>query len=263
MNRIIFLTSALLLPFLCFGQIENRWQPDSIYSNRQVKKAYVYLNSPKDLSEIVEFDQFGKRIRSTKYSASYNRKTRQRKYIEKIDIYEYDPNDRLIKIVDSIGTDSTIFQYGDDGRLISSQKNLGNFVYEYKYSYSPYKLTTIRRKDSVIVYENTKEYDKDFYVCKSYGYSLDPKLKKITDTINGIPNTVAFKDYDDLERFEDRKTIENTFDSNDRLITSDIKSVFLNDRVFERILNYNYYQNGLLKSIRGYIPRYFKYDFWE
>jgi len=45
----------------CYGQIENRWQPDSIYSNRNVKKIYVYLNSPKDLAEIVEFDKAGKR----------------------------------------------------------------------------------------------------------------------------------------------------------------------------------------------------------
>lgn len=262
MNRIILLI-VCFSPLFCFGQIENRWQPDSIYSNRQVKKIFVYLNSPKDLSEIVEFDRSGKRIRSTKYSASYNRKTRKRKGIEKVNLYEYDSHDRLIRIVDSVGRDSAIFQYGLNGKLISSRKNLGNFIYEYKYFYSPFRKTTVRRKDSVIVYENTKEYDMDFYVSRSYGYSLEPKLKKITDTINGVPNTLAYKDYKDLQRFEDNKTINNSFDSHSRLITSDIKSVFLNDRKFERVLTYNYYKNGLLKSIRGYVPRYFKYEFWE
>ncbi len=262
MNKIISIV-LILASFSSYGQIENRWQPDSVYSSRQVKTIFVYLNSPKDLSEIVEFDRSGKRIRSTKYSASYNRKTRKRKGIEKVDRYEYDSYDRLIRIVDSISIDSTVFQYGINGKLISSRKKVGNFIYEYEYSYSPFKSTNIRRKDSIIVYKNTKEYDMDFYVSKSYGFSLDPKLKKITDTINGIPNTVAYKDYNDLQKFEDNETIKNSFDSQGRLIESEIKQVFLIDRKFECILHYNYYKNGLYKSIRGYIPRYFNYEFWE
>jgi len=221
------------------------------------------LNSPRDLSEIVEFDQSGKRIRSTKYSASYNRRTRKNKWIEKVNLYEYDSYDRLIRIVDSVGTDSIVFQYGINGKLISSRKNLGNFVYVSEYSYLPYISTTVRKKDSIIVYENTKEYDMDFYVSKSYGFSLKPKLKKVTDTINGIPNTLAYKDYDNLQKFENYKIIKNSFDSNGRLIESDISSVFMNDRVVERTLYYNYYKDGLFNSIRGYVSRYFKYEFWN
>src|SRR5690606_918159 len=111
MNRLIFII-FLSIPLWSFGQIENRWQPDSIYSNRQVKKIFVYLNSPKDLSEIVEFDRNGKRIRSTEYSASYNRKTRKHKSIDKTNVYEYDSQNRLIKVIDSIGNDSITFKYG-------------------------------------------------------------------------------------------------------------------------------------------------------
>ena len=38
-----YLKASSQLPVDIFGQIENRWQPDSIYSNRQVKKIFVYL----------------------------------------------------------------------------------------------------------------------------------------------------------------------------------------------------------------------------
>ena len=83
------------------------------------------------------------------------------------------------------------------------------------------------------------------------------------DTINGIPNTTAYKDYADLEKFKDNETITNFFNDKGQLIKSDIYSVFMNDRVNEYELTYEYYKNGLLKSIRGYVPRYFEYEFWE
>ncbi|MDX1830472.1 MAG: hypothetical protein R3342_13110 [Lutibacter sp.] len=262
MNRILFLI-FISIPIFSFGQIENKWQPDSIYTNRQVKKIFVYMNSPKDLSEIIEFDRTGKRIRSTEYSASYNRKTRKRKWIEKINLFDYNNKNQLVKIIDSIGRDSLIFKYGANSKLTWSRKSLGNFVYETSYSYQPYESTTIRKKDSVIVYNKTKEYDKDFYVKRFYGYTLEPKLKKVVDTINGIPNTTAFKDYEDLEKFKDDETITNFFNAKGQLVKSDVYSKFMNDRVNEYQLTYKYYENGLLKSIRGYVPRYFKYEYWK
>ena len=262
MNRIIFLI-FISIPICSFGQIENRWQPDSIYANRQVKKIFVYLNSPKDLSEIVEFDRIGKKIRSTEYSASYNRRTRKHKSIDKINRYEYDSQNRLNKIIDTDVRDSITFKYGTKGKLISSIKNLGNFVYETKYYHNPFKTTTTRKKNSKVVYEKTKEYDKDFYVSRFYGSYLEPKLKKATDTINGIINTTAYKDQNDLQKFEDDETITNAFGEKSQLIKSDIYSVFMNDRISEYQLNYKYYKNGLLKSVRGYVPRYFKYEYWE
>ncbi|WP_438423280.1 hypothetical protein [Aquimarina macrocephali] len=258
----------LILLFFCFsfisyGQIENRWQPDSVYANHKVKKIYVYLNSPKDLSEIVEFEQTGKRLCSIKYSSSYNRRTRKSKRIEKISHYKYDSSDRLIKIIDSVGTDSITFQYGTNGKLFSSRKNLGSFIYDTKYSYEPFKSTTTLKNDSIVFYEKAKEYELDFYVSRFFGYYMESKLKKAQTTENGITNTYAYSDQTDLQRFEDNKTIKNSFDTKGRLIKSEIKSVFMNDRVNEYELNYKYYKNGLIESIRGYIPRYFKYEFWE
>lgn len=262
MNRLIFII-FISIPFWSFGQIENRWQPDSIYSNRQVKKVFVYLNSPKDLSEIVEFDRNGKRIRSTKYSASYNRKTRKHKSIDKINVYEYDSHNRLIKVIDSVGNDSITFKYGTNNKLISSRKKLGSFVYETNYYYEPFKSTTTQKNDSIVVYEKTKEYEKEFYVSRFFGYYLESKLKKVKTTENGITNTLAYSDQTDLQRFEDNKTIDNSFNEKGQLIKSDIKSIFMNDRINEYELNYKYYENGLLKNVRGYVPRYFKYEFWE
>lgn len=262
MNKLLFLI-FITIPIFGFGQIENKWQPDSIYKNRQVKKIFVYINSPKDLSGIIEFDRTGKKIRSTKYSASYNRKTRKRKSIDKINLFDYNNKNQLIKIIDSIGQDSTIFTYETNGKLISSLKNLGGFIYETTYIYQPYQSKTVRRNDSIVLYNKIKEYDKDFYIKRFYGYYYEPKLKKIVDTTDGIPNTVAYKDYKDLEKFKGDETISNFFNDKSQLIKSDIHSIFMNDRVNEYQLTYKYYENGLLKSIRGYVPRYFKYEYWK
>lgn len=245
------------------GQIENRWQPDSIYKNLSVSKIYVYLNSPKDLSEIVEFDRTGKKIRSIKYTASYNRRTRKYKRIQKIRLYKYDSLNRLNMVLDSARNDSITFRYNSNGKLVSSSKNLGNFIFETNYYYNPFKSTTIRKKNSKIVYENTKEYDNEFYVKRSFGHSYKPKLKRIKHGAGGNVNTVAYSDYKDLVRYNHEEKIENEFDLEKKLIKSKIKSVFMNDRLNEFELNYKYYKNGLFKKILGYVPRHFKYEFYK
>src|SRR5688572_9310287 len=85
-----------------YGQLENRSQPDSIYQNRKVKQIYAYLNSNKDLSEVIEFDKDGRKIRSVKYSASYNKKTRKRKSIDMVSCFKYDSQMKLTQIIDSV-----------------------------------------------------------------------------------------------------------------------------------------------------------------
>lgn len=255
------------------GQIENRWQPDSLYANRKVKRVLVYLNSPKDLSEIVEFDQNGDRKRIEKYSASYNSRTRKSKRLDLVSHYYYNSNGLLFKVTDStihyngsFGIDRKIFEYDSNNRIISRKYYKGKFEKPYnvtEYSYSPLETTIIRRKDSMIVYHKTKDYEQDFYVKRFYGYYYEPKLKKVKSTIDGVTNTTSYSDYDDLQRFEDDKLLKNSFDTEGRLVRSEIKSVFMNDRINEYELSYKYYNNGLLKSIRGYVPRYFKYEYWE
>lgn len=245
------------------GQIENIWQPDSIYVKRNVKKIYVYLNSKKDLSQIVEFDKEGRKTRSTKYSASYNRTTRKSKRIQQISLYKYDSLDRIIEIADSIGTTNISFKYDRNGKLILSQTVRGNFKYETEHFHNPYKTITRRKRNSEIVYEKAKEYDNNFFVNRFYGYYYEPKLKKTTEVTNGLRNTVSYSDYEDLVKYEDDKSIVNEFNNEGKLVKSKIKSVFMNDRINQFDLHYKYYKNGLLKSIRGYVPRYFKYEFYE
>ena len=270
-DRKIFLI-LICISTLSYGQIENKWQPDSIYSNRKVKKIYVYLNSQKDLSEIVEFNRKGKRKRIEKYSASYNKRTRKSKTTSLRRNYKYNYQGRLEQIIDStmylnnsILIFKTNYEYDANGLLLLSEYyRLFEKPYSVtKYSYEPFKSTTIRQNDSILVYEKTKEYDKDFYVKRFYGFYLEPKLKKVQSTNNGETNTVAYSDQNDFERYDDNKTIKNSFDEKGRLIKSEIKSIFMNDRTNEYELNYKYYKNGLLKSVRGYVPRYFKYEFWE
>lgn len=271
MSKTIFII-LLFISFQSYGQIENRWQPDSIYSNRKVKKIFVYLNSQKDLSEIVEFDRNGKRKRIEKFSASYNKQTRKSKKTSLISHYKYNYQNRVEQIIDStmyLNNSILIFktnlEYDSNGLLLLSKyyRLFENPYSVTKYSYKPFKSTTIRRNDSILVYEKTKEYDKGFYVKRFYGFYLEPKLKKVQSTNNGETNTVAYSDQNDFERYDDNKTIKNSFDEKGRLIKSEIKSTFMNDRTNEYDLNYKYYKNGLLKSVRGYVPRYFKYEFWE
>jgi len=198
MNRLFFLL-FLIFPTLSFGQIENKWQPDSIYSNRQVKKIFLYLNSSKDLSAVIEFGRSGNKIRSTEYSASYNRRTRKHKTIDNIKLYKYNSQNQLVKIIDSIGTDSIIFKYGTNDKLISSLKTMGNLVYETQYLYNPFKSITIRKNESQIVYHKTKDYEKDFYVTRFYGFTLKPTLKKGQMTVNETTkDSYTYADYKDL-----------------------------------------------------------------
>lgn len=228
-----------------------------------MKKILVYLNSPKDLSEIVDFNKSGNRIRSIKYSASYNKRSRERKGIQHIKLYDYDSLNRLISIIDSVGTDSTLYFYNTGGKLISSRKKLSNLVYHTKFFHNPFKSVTTVLRDTMVVYEKTKEYERDFYLKNHYGYYYEPKLKKDTSMVNGQLNVTSYSDHDDLQRFEDNETIINTFNGDGRLIKSEIRSVFMNDRVSEYELYYKYFKNGLLKSVRGYVPRYFEYEYWE
>lgn len=261
------------MPTILIGQIDNRWQPDSVYANRKVKKIFVYLNSAKDLSEIVEFNLDGNRKRVEKYNASYNSRTRNSKRLDLVSHYEYNTNNQLIQITDSthyyngsFGIDRRVFEYDSDNRVLIGKYYKGKFEKPYnvtEYSYEPLETTTKRHNDSIVVYHKTKEYEKDFYVKRFYGYYFTPKLKKVKTTINGESNTVAYSDYAELERFEDDMSIKNSFDIEGRLIKSEIKSVFMNDRTNEYNLYYKYYKNGLLKSIRGYVPRYFRYEYWE
>lgn len=271
-------TSAILIltffnSILCFGQVENRLQPDSVYKNKKVKRIFVYENSPKDLSEIVELDRNGKKIRVEKYSASYNNKTRKSKSIDRVTTLIYDELGKINQKIDTIfyyhnnsgSTEKTYFYYKND-LLTSSKYFKGDFekpTSETTYSHNPFTSTTTIKIDTVITYRKTKEYERDFYVKRFYGYVLEAKLKKKQITINGISETYSYSDETDRQRFDDNETIKNAFNEEGQLIKSEIKSVFMNDRVNEYILTYNYYENGLLKSIRGYVPLYFKYEHFD
>ena len=251
---------TLLFFSQAFGQIDNRSQPDSIYQNRKVKKIYAYLNSKKDLSEIIEFDIDGRKTRSVKYSASYDKKTRARKKIDLITSFKYDLKLRLTQIIDSVifwnnscRVNNHYFYYDTNGILNIVKYYEAPFetpISETYYYENPFRTTTIRRNDSLILYCKTKEYEKDFYVNKFYGYYYEAKLKSGVSVYQGDTSRYQYSDYSDMQRFEDTKTIKNTFNSKGQLITSDVNSVFMNYRTSRYKLTYSYYSNGLLESIR-------------
>lgn len=273
MKRIAILMLIFLNSILSYAQVENRWQPDSIYKNKKVKRILVYENSPKDLSEIVELDRNGKRIRIEKYSASYNNKTRKSKSIERVSAHIYDSLGKITQIIDtifyhhnnSVSTENSYFYY-ENSLMILSKYFKGNFdkpSSETSYTHYPFTSTTTRKLDTLITYKKTKEYEKDFYVKRFYGYVLEAKLKKEQITVNGISETYSYSDKSDRQRFDDEETIKNSFNDQEQLIKSEIKSVFMNDRINEYTLSYNYFKNGLLKSIRGYVPLYYKYEYFD
>lgn len=256
-----------------FGQIDNRSQPDSIYQNRKVKKIYAFLNSKKDLSEIIEFDRDGRKVRSVKYSASYDKKTRGRKTIDLISTFKYDSKLRLTQIIDSVvyydksyGVNNRYFYYDTNGVLTNVKYYEALFETpnsETNYYSNPFRTTTTRRNDTMILYCKTKEYEKGFYVNKFYGYYYEAKLKTGVSVYQGDTSKYQYSDYSDMQRFEDTETIKNTYNLKGQLITSDINSVFMTNRTSRYKLTYGYYSNGLLKSIRGYVPEFFKYEFYD
>jgi hypothetical protein len=273
MKTIATLILIFFNSILSFGQVENRWQPDSVYKSKNVKKIFVYENSPKDLSEIVEMDRNGKIIRVEKYSASYNKRTRKSKSIDRVTTHIYDELGKITHKIDtiiyhhnnSVSTERTYFYYEND-LLTSSKYFKGDFEKpnsETTYSHNPFTSTTTIKIDTVITYKKTKEYEKDFYVNRFYGYVLEAKLKKKQITIDGITETYSYSDETDRQRFDDNETIYNTFNEKGQLIKSEIKSVFRNDRTREYNLTYTYEDNGLLKSIRGYVPLYYKYEYFD
>ncbi|MBN8567177.1 MAG: hypothetical protein J0M25_10655 [Flavobacteriales bacterium] len=273
MKRIAIFILIFINSMLGYGQVENRWQPDSVYQNKKVKTIYVYENSPKDLSEIVELDRNGKKIRIQKYSASYNKRTRKSKSIDRVTTYIYGELGKVTHKIDtiiyhhnnSVSTEKTFFYYEND-LLISSKYFKGNFENsssETTYSQNPFTSTTTIKIDTVITYRKTKEYERDFYVKRFYGYVLEAKLKKEQITINRITETYSYSDETDRQRFDEEEIIKNTFNGYGQLLTSEIKSVFRNDRRSEYNLTYTYENNGLLKSIRGYVPLYYKYEYFD
>jgi len=232
-------------------------------------KIYAFLNSKNDLSEMIEFDSVGHKIRSVKYSASYNKRTRKNKRIDRISYFKYDSQMKLIQIIDSVSynVNNTYFYYDTNGMLINTKRFEGTFdtpSSETYYYTNPYRSTTTRRNDSsIITYNKTKEYDKDFYVNKFYGYYLEAKLKTILVVNKGDTLKGQYSDYSDMQRFEDTEQIKNVFNSKGQLVSSKVKSVFMNDRELSYKLTYKYYANGLLMSIEGYIPEFFRYEFYK
>jgi len=272
MKQILTLTTFFFFTHT-FAQLDNRSQPDSFYQSRKVKRIYAFLNSKKDLSETIEFDRDGRKTRSVKYSASYDRKTRTRKKIDLISSFKYDSQLKLTQIIDSViywdnsrRVNNQFFYYNTNGFLDTVKYYEAPFktpVSETYYYESPFRSTTVRRNDTLTLYCKTKEYEKGFYVNKFYGYYYEAKLKSGVNIHKGDTSRYQYSDYSDMQRFEDTETIKNTFNSKGQLIISDINSVFMNNRTSKYKLNYKYYSNGLLESIRGYVPEYFKYEFYD
>ena len=272
MRQILTLIASFLF-IQAYAQVENRFQLDSIYQNRKVKKIYAYLNSKKDLSEIIEFDRDGRKLRSVKYSASYDKKTRKRKTVDVISSFKYDSRLRLIQIIDSViywnntfRVNNSYFFYDTNGALKTIKYYKAPFdtpVSETNYYENPLRSTTIQRNDSSIIYCKTEEYERAFYVNKFYGYYFEARLKDGISVNQSDTLRYQYSDYSDMQRFDDTKTINNTFNVKGQLITSDVNSVFMTNRTSRYKLSYSYYSNGLLESIRGYVPEFFKYEFYE
>lgn len=79
-----------------------------------------------------------------------------------------------------------------------------------------------------------------------------------------VTGRFSYMDYNDLEEIEVFNYLENEFDEGNNLINSIVEGSYGYERRFLMYeLNYKYYKNGLLKSIRGYDQMFFKYAFWK
>lgn len=279
MNKLLLFTFLICFSSLSFGQYENILQPDSIYSVRKVKNIFIYDNSLKDLIKIVEFDQSGKRKRIEYYTPSFDRQSRKRKFIIEIATLQYNSNNKFIKRIDSTfypGTPSKIqmslCQYDSENNLLVTRyydsENKSPRILT-RYSYDPYKRTSINIEDSIVTSQGITEYDKDFYTKQYSSWSFCQTLEEIKK--NKKPVTKIAYDRMELNKCTTNRTIKNTFNSKGQLIKSDIKSIYDSNRKHEYQQNYKYYKNGLIKSItgdmdkvnNGYTPWYYKYEFWK
>ncbi len=179
---------------------------------------------------------------------------------------------RLVQIFDSTAhfngsfeVDYTLFFYDSLSRLKKSQKFQEKFPdspnYETSYYYDPFKSITVRKRDSLIVYHMTSEYDYDYFAKRSYGYVWEPKLKEGIMIHGQDTSNYQYSDYKDLQKFNQDEVLKNTYNPMRQIMTSDINSIFMNDRTVIHKLTYYYYPNRLLKSVRGYIPEFFEYEY--
>lgn len=263
MNHYKIIISSLLTLFASqlFGQIDNAFQPDSVYSTNRVNKIYVYLNSKRDLSKIISLNQEGKIVKTVEYSASYNKRTRTRKSVNAIQLYSYNNDGKLLSVHDSVGKENHDYFYSDNEKLDSSRLTRGNFTY--RYSYYSDSIVTVSAQDSIIVYKSSKTFDRNFYVNRVTGYNLQPTTIKDSVSVDGKLQVYTSRDQSQMIKYVNDKNLENTFDENGKLISSKVSSLFMTNRSLAYDLTYHYYRNGLLKSIRGYVPRFYKYEYFK
>ena len=117
--------------------------------------------------------------------------------------------------------------------------------------------TKTQRRDTLIVYHMTSEYENDFYTKRWYGYTWKPKLKEGLMVVGQDTSKVQYSDYKDLQKFNSNTVYTNSYNLRGQIISSDINQVFMNDRTWNAKLTYFYYPNGLLKSVRGIHSRFF------
>jgi hypothetical protein len=267
--KIFFLTIFFTSINFCFAQDE-KYQPDSIYANRKVREIKIFMNSPKDLSRIIHLNENGQRLKVENFSASNDKKSRKFKGLQSVSFYNYNDQNKLIKIVDSssyyenyheisyeIG--NTVFEYDKDGFLKSEKYFKSDNLESYRqinYSYLPYKTNLIVKNDTIVTLNWITEYDKNFYVSREYGFSFQPKVEYITVIENGKEFKVS---HDYLERHETDLYYNNKFDEDGKRVSSDL--INKGHNVYK--LEYKYFSNGLLKSERGYVPIYFEYVYFN
>lgn len=253
----------------CFAQDE-RYQPDSVYANRKVREIKIFMNSPKDLSRIVHLNENGQRLKVENFSASYDKKSRKFKSLQSVSFYNYDDQNKLIKIVDSssyyenyheisyeIG--NTIFEYDKDGLLKSEKYFESDNLESYRqinYSYLPYQTNLIVKNDTIVTLNWITEYDKDFYISREYGFSFQPKVEYLKVVENGKEFTIP---HNYLERRETDLYYNNKFDENGKRVSSDL----INKGHKVHKIEYKYFPNDLLMSERGYVPIYFEYVYFD
>jgi hypothetical protein len=263
----LFFSLVCLSPFCGFAQQDDdHWQPDSIYANRKVKTVLIYQTTPQDITEIIHLNNIGKKIKVDSYSPSYDKKTRKLKRLELVALYKYDCSDKLIKIIDSTinyGNEYSltrrIFEYDSTGKLRVERyfvREENECYREIRYFHSPFRSNLITRNDTIVTLNEMIEYDKDFYPSRQTGFYFQPKMEY--QTISDESGTTKIQ-RSFLEKRETDLKYNNIFDKKGKIVSSDLKNNGHN--VYK--LKYKYYSNGLLKSVVGEVPTYFKYEYFE
>ena len=254
----------ILNPFICFPQISNLIQTDSIYKINRVKSITEFTNGSYIKKKITNFDKTSKIIEILEFDSSNNIYTKM--------IFEYDIHSKCIRTI------SYPFIYEDSvsGKKLDVPYVDSNYIFITNYNYD--KMNRLTSKVE-------KKFNGEQYSKNSYSYNPKIEIEQYFDSNkveseskifffeNGLMKRQFRHRTNKTEKWDFRYTYK--FDNFGKVTETifDIKYSAISKEYYHKI-NYpiketnEYLKNGLLKSFTDFYKSKmtwkhdFEYEYW-